>query len=227
MNSIHMFSKIGIINIMLTLALIFFGFKTYGVWKKGEDAVIGNQKTDKAAPHSQKKVAGRKILPESYYQTVIKRDLFSPDRTEFVPDVSESEVESDPPNMPGKKVALYGVVMMDDDVTALVSNPEKKTGEKPTRWVRTGDKLGDVTVVSIQKESILLSDGTQKYRISLYDHAKPQTRPTAPKTEQPTVITIKKEPKPEKPEKPKNEKISNEQHETISTPFGNIKRRKE
>jgi hypothetical protein len=222
-----MFSKIGIINIMLALALIFFGFKIYGVWKKGEVAVIGNQKTGKAAPHSQKRVAGRKNLPESYYKTVAKRDLFSPDRTEFVPDVSESEVESERQKMPGKKITLYGVVMIDDDITALVSNPEKKSGEKPSKWVRTGDRLGDVTVVSIEKDSILLSDGTKNYRISLYDHIKSQIRPAATITEQPTVITIKKEPKPEKPEKPKNEKISNEQHETISTPFGNIKRRKE
>ena len=221
-----MFSKIVIINIMLALVLIFFGFKTYGVWKKGEDVVIGNQKTGKAALHSPKKVAEREILPESYYSAVIERDLFSPERREFLPEVSESEVEADPQKMAGMKIALYGVVMMDDDVTALVSNPDKKTGEKPTRWVRTGDKLGNVTVVSIQKESILLSDGTQKYRISLYDHAKPQTRPTAPKTEKPTVITTKTETKPEKPEKPKNENISNEQYETYSTPFGTMKRRK-
>ena len=212
---------------MLTLALIFFGFKIYGVWKEGEVAVIGNQKTNKAAPHSQKRVAGRKNLPESYYRTIIKRDLFSPDRTEFVPDVSESEVESERQKMPGKKITLYGVVMMDDDVKALVSDPEKKSGAKPSQWVRTGDKLGDVTVVSIEKDSILLSDGTKNYKISLYDHTKPRTRQAAPKTEKPTVITTKTEPKPGKPEKPKNEKVSNEQYEIISTPFGNVKRRKE
>jgi len=221
-----MFSKIVIINIMLALVLIFFGFKTYGVWKKGEDVVIGNQKTSKAALHSPKKVAEREILPESYYSAVIERDLFSPERREFLPEVSESEVEAEPQKMPGKKITVYGVVIVDDDVTALISNPERKSGEKPTRWVRTGDKLGDITVVSIEKASILLSDGIQKYRISLYDHAKPQTRPTAPKTEEPTVITTKTQTKPKEPEKPKDEKISNEQYEIISTPFGKMKRRK-
>lgn len=221
-----MFSKIGIINIVLAFMLIFFGFKTYGVWKKDGDAVIGHQKPGKAVWHSKKRVAGRKIPLESYYSTVIQRDLFSPDRTEFVPDTSESEVEAEPQKMPGKKILLYGVVMMDDDVTALVSNPERKSGEKLTRWVRTGDKLGDVTVVSIQKDSILLSAGAKKYKISLYDHAKPRARRAAPKKRKPTVITTKTKTESKKPEKPKNEKISDEQYEIISTPFGKIKRRK-
>lgn len=229
MNRIRMFLKIGIINILLAFLVIFFVIKTYGVWKT--DKRIPSEKTviEKETPHSEKKVVQRRLLPDSHYKDVVERCLFYPDRCEFKPEVSESEPEVLPEKIPGKKIILYGVVMMEDTATALVSNPEIKTGDTPELWVRTGDHLGDFTVASIQKESILLTDGTKQYKISLYDPSKSKQRSAVVKTAQPTVVRTP--PKPKKsdssgPGKSKPEELSDDQYEIISTPFGKVKRRK-
>ena len=221
-----MFSKIGIINVLLALLFAFFVVKTYGVWKKGDNRTFENQMVEKAEPHSEKKGTKRRLPPDSYYKCVVERCLFSPDRAEFIPEVLESEKEVEPEKVPGRKITLYGVIMMEDYATALVSNPEIKAGDKPELWVRMGDKLGDLKVASIQKESILLTDGTKQYKIPLYDQSRSKQRSTVAKTAKPMVVTTKSKPKKSKPQKPKHEELSNDQYEIISTPFGKIKRRK-
>jgi hypothetical protein len=224
-----MFSKIGIINVLLALLFTFFVIKTYGVWKKGDNRTSENQMVEKAKPHSAKKVTKRRAPPDSYYKAVVKRSLFSPDRAEFIPEVLESEQELEAEKVPGRKIILYGVVLMEDYATALVNNPEIKPGDRPSLWVRAGDRLGIFKVASIQKESILLTDGTKQYKIPLYDESRPKQRSTVAKTAKPTVVTTKSKPKKndsQKPEKPKKEELSNDQYEIISTPFGKIKRRK-
>ena len=229
MNRIRMFSKIGIINILLAFLVTFFVVKTYGVWKTGENITSENQVIEKARPHSEKRVAKRRLLPESYYKAVAEQSLFSTDRAEFIPEVSESEQEVAPEKIPGRKIILYGVVMMKDYATALVSNPEIKPGDKPELWVKTGDHLGTFKVASIQKESILLTDGTKQYKIPLYDQSGPKQRSKVAKTETPTVVTTPSKPKKnksQKPEKPKHKELSDDQYEFVSTPFGKVRRRK-
>jgi type II secretory pathway component PulC len=229
MNRIRMFSRIGIINILLAFLVTFFVIKTYGVWKTNENITFENQVIEKATPHSEKKVSQNRLLPDSYYKAVVEQCLFSPDRAEFIPEVSESEPEVAPEKIPGVNIILYGVVMMEDYATALVSNPEIKPGYKPEVWVRSGDDLGIFKVASIQKESILLTDGTKEYKIPLYDQSRPKQRSAIVKTAKPMVVTTPSKPKKSdspKPGKPKPEELSNDQYEIIRTPFGNIKRRK-
>jgi hypothetical protein len=221
-----MFSKIGIINILLAFLFTFFVIKTYGVWKTGKNITSENIVIEKATPHSEKRVAKTRFLPDSYYKDVVERCLFSPERAEFIPEVLESEPEVAPEKIPGKKIILYGVVMMKDYATALVSNPEIKPGDQPELWVRSGDHLGIFKVASIQKESILLTDGTKQYKIPLYDQSRPKQRSMAPKTATPTVVTINSKLKNKKPQKGKQEELSNDQYEIVNTPFGKIKRRK-
>jgi len=204
----------------------FFVIKTYGVWKTGKNIPSENQVIEKMTPHSEKRVAKTRFLPDSYYKSVVERCLFSPDRAEFIPEVLELEPEVPPEKIPGRKIILYGVVMMKDYATALVSNPEIKPGDKPELWVKSGDHLGNFKVASIQKESILLIDGTKKYRIPLYDQSRPKQRSMAPKTANPTVVTIQSKQNNEKPQKTKPEELSDDQYEIVSTPFGKIKRRK-
>jgi hypothetical protein len=91
MNRIRMFSRIGIINILLAFLVTFFVIKTYGVWKTNENITFENQVIEKATPHSEKKVSQNRLLPDSYYKAVVEQCLFSPDRAEFIPEVSESE----------------------------------------------------------------------------------------------------------------------------------------
>jgi hypothetical protein len=229
MNKIRMFSKIGIINILLACLVVFFVIKTYGVWKtdnyiRSEQSVIEN-----TTPHAEKKVVQKRLLPDSYYKDVVEKCLFSPDRCEFIPEVSESEPEVAPEKIPGRKIVLYGVVMMKGTAMALVSNPEIKTGDPPEIWVKAGDHLGDFNVASIQKESILLADGNKHYKIMLYDQSRLKQRSAVAKTGSPTVVTTPPTPKRNhspKPKKPKHEELSDDQYEIINTPFGKVRRRK-
>jgi hypothetical protein len=224
-----MFSKIGIINILLACLVVFFVIKTYGVWKTDNYIQSERPVIEKTTPHAETKVVQKRLLPDSYYKDVVEQCLFSPDRCEFIPEVSESEPEVLEEKIPGKSIILYGVVMMKDTARALVSNPEIKPGDPSELWVKDGDHLGDFKVAGIQKESILLTDGTKHYKIMLYDQPRSKQRSAVAKTGSPTVVTTPPAPKRNyspKPKKPKPEDLSDDQYEIIDTPFGKIKRRK-
>jgi hypothetical protein len=84
-------------------------------------------------------------------------------------------------------------------------------------------------VASIQKESILLTQGAKQYKIPLYDPSRSRQRSTVVDTAKPTVVTTPSTPikkHPQKPEQPKHEELSDDQYEFVNTPFGKIKRRK-
>jgi hypothetical protein len=244
-----MFSKIGIINVLLAFLFIFFVVKTYGVWKTDNHITSEQQLIEKATSHSEKKVVHRRLLPDSYHKNVVERCLFSPDRCEFISEVSESEPDVLSGKIPGGKIILYGIVMMKDCAMALVSNPDIKPGDEPELWVKTGDGLGTFKVGSILQESILLTDGDNEYKIPLYEPSKSRQRSMVAKTatptvvttstkskendsqkpEAPTVVTTPTKPKKndsQKPETPKPEELSDDQYEIIKTPFGEFKRKK-
>lgn len=218
------------INIALALLFVFFATKTYGIWNRSEDIISKNPVVEKVNPRPAKRVVNRELPPVSYYDAVIKWCLFSPDRAEFIPEVPESAPEAPPEKMPGRKIVLFGVVMMKDEAMALVSNPEMKSGDQPELWVRSGDNLGIFKVTSIYKESILLTDGAKEYRIPLYDPSSPRRHSTAARTAEPLVMTTPSEPPKKdlpKPEKPKQEQLSDDQYEIVSTPFGETRRRRQ
>jgi len=138
-------------------------------------------------------------------------NLFSPQRTEIIPEEINTDNESKKLSAVEQKnikqyfsnLTLYGLVITNDSAEALVSYPVekpvlnsrktaiprntrrniKRLTVKQTQWVKAGDTLGDFKVVSIEPDRVLLKAGEQSYDLLLYDKEKLKKRgPVKPKT---------------------------------------------
>ncbi len=239
-----MIPKVWLINLILALFVVFIGKSAYSVWTQEDrpnPEVRSEKKTRPAVERRQSK--GPAPLMEASYEVIADQNLFSSDRAEYLP--PETITEPELPKLPGKKINLYGVIIMDDTRRALIDNPVRKSGEPRNKWVTVGDTLGDLTVAAIEPESLLLKEGAKKYKIPLYtkkaespsfsgpDTDRSTSSPTVVNTETkkqtsvPKVVssgTGKKRGTPEADVKKEDEGTG----ETIiiDTPFGPVKRRK-
>jgi hypothetical protein len=241
-----MIPRIWLINVILALCVVAAGSSAYSVWVQ-EDPL---RQEDPSKESSMAAVKGsraneRVILRESAYRNIAERTLFSPDRTEYLPEESDSMVEEETSIIQGKKINLYGVIIMDNDRKALIDNPNRKTGEPLKKWVRVGEMFGKVRVVAIESKSVSLAEGAKKYKIHLYTEkvASPSSADPARsrRSSSPTVVNseTKKEPsvrkiissgaeKKKAPSKPDVEKQgeATEDFEIVNTPFGPVKKKR-
>ena len=219
-------SKIWLMNLLLLGIAAFFWGKAYGVWSNGY--VMPEQEV-RAKPVKKSmvttRVGRRRVHPVNYYDVVVKKNLFSPDRSVPEEEVPTEEVIKKMPALP-EKIFLYGVILMDGYETALVSNPGRKPGAKKEVWVKVGDSLGDLKVLDIKKERIVLERKGNPYDVLLYAKNKPRRKTVVSKAAKPKVVTAGKK-KPvaaRKVSKPK--KLPRGSYKVVKTPFGEIKRKK-
>ncbi len=250
------FSKIWLINISLAVCVVFFGIMSFDVWSKGDETIreIPAGK-DPGKPLPGKRIVERTMPPDSNYGIVADKNLFSPNRSEALPEKPKPVAEPGPLKISEKMIFLYGVVLMGDQKKALISNPESGTqaGKKPAKekWVKIGDTMGKFSVAEIGKDRIILADGANKHEILLYDKNKPKRQITvaaAPeKSAAPTVVatgpaaeaaaaaakadaktdakTGGSQPKSATSEEKKASSTSTGEYKIINTPFGPIKKR--
>jgi hypothetical protein len=199
-----MYPKIWLINVLLAALVSFLGVETYKVWSRGEPTRAAVTDAETAKPEPEKRTVKRVAPPESAYEVVAEKNLFSPKRSEPEAELTAAEtpVAVPQPKVPGAKIYLSGVVIADDYKAALVSNAVKKPNEKSERWVREGDSFGGFEVAEIRKDGVILSEGSQKYEIQLYDNSKPRSRQPVKKDENPTVIMTGGDEKASRPAAP-------------------------
>ena len=216
-----MFSKFWLVNILLAAGVVFFAVKTHEVWKHRDMPAETAASPANKDKEGEKRFAKRNLPSESSYKTVVDRNLFADDRSEYLPPEPEPEsepepavVEKEPEPEPepeikpfegfGKKVTLYGVVLFNDYKKALISNPERGRDAPKDIWVAKGDvvmemkKREQTTVVRVEdifEDRILVEDGTSRYEVMLYDKDNPKKRPVIKKTSEPKVVSPKKGPK--------------------------------
>lgn len=235
-----MISKVWMINAILSIVLVICLVNVWDVWHADmqalpEEKSVLNNKDFVAI----KKIQENKIRNESAYESVVDKNLFSSDRAPAttVSGAADPEIKEDV-RISGEKVVLYGVIMIDDYKKALINNPGgRKTGSK-IQWVSEGDKLENLKVQAILEDEILLVDGSDRYRVLLYDPekagksvAKYNSKPE--EAAQPQVISAGEKPKAAerktgKLNKP-TEKVSassDSEYEIVDTPFGKLKRKR-
>lgn len=191
-----MISRIWFFNLLLAAGIAFFGFQTYKVWNSRENAIAAaissKNDNDSIAPT----LLQPNKLPESAYNGITRKNLFSPDRQPYV---EEAAAEVKPPEVKqvkisGEAITLHGVIIMNDYKAALINNPMKKRGDKNTRWIKEGDVLGNFQVASIHQDNVIFKEGNKRLKVLLYDEKKSKDRSTAaaavkPEKVQPTVVT--------------------------------------
>lgn len=238
-------------NAVLLAVVAFLGFETYTLWSGGREVAALEQGSDAPVAETTPKlpVEGSALKRPSTYEAIATENLFSEDRKEFIPEEETppetSEKDSEPPAAPPVKlnrdIVLYGVVIMNDYKTALISNPEKKkekTGNTIT--VKENDTVGGYTVKSIQRDRIQLAAENDLYEVMLFDDKKPPRETlerNLPKPGKPVgngaqtatasgnVIVPQKPAGEAKAEGPSPGQPAGQQEtEYINTPFGKIKR---
>jgi hypothetical protein len=237
------FSKIWLINIVLAFFVVFFGMMSFDVWSKWDETVPEVQ----TAKSSEKPLPGKGIMertvpPDSTYEIVAEKNLFSTNRSEVIP---EKQKKEGPLKISEKMIFLYGVVVMGDRKKALISNPDPgpEAGKRPApkdKWVAVGDTIGTFSVADIRKDRIILADGASNHEILLYDKNKPIRQTiVAEKSAAPTVVATgtgpaaaavatKSDAKPGTEPPPRiaeGKDAPAGEYRIVNTPFGPTKRR--
>lgn len=238
-----MISRIAYINIGLALLVGFFSLKTIQVWQQEplkvhqvESQVEQGDKAREKRVAAGGNAAKERMPPKTEFQEVVGKNLFSSDRMEYAPPAPEAEeVMEDPkPQVDGRMINLFGVVLMDGYEVALINNPDLKSDRK-SLWVKRGDWVGQLKVEQIDTDSVTFSgEGKKKFRVGLYDQSKTRRTIIATPQSQPTVVAAVQEKKPKIESKKEVDLKSNtkkdskvdEQYEMISTPFGMMRRKK-
>jgi len=125
--------KIWLVNGILAAIAAFFSVRAFEVWGDGvkslpEVRAVGRLDA-KPKPLAGKEPFGKAVLPESAYETVVSKNLFSPDRKAFQTEDAGQEDGDDWENSTEgknllerlKEITLYGVVITDDSKAALVA----------------------------------------------------------------------------------------------------------
>lgn len=238
-----MIPKILYINLALALISGFFWVQTYEVWQEDPLANVRVEavKTPQAEGAGRKGVSAgtdtnQRRTPKSAYNDVVEKNLFSETRSRYVPPVAETSAEPEKPKevvvekIDGRRIVLYGVIIMADYKAALINNIAYKTGEKREVWVKPGDRIGQYRVHRVEADSIVLQDDDRKrYRVALYDKDRKKTA-SGRKPEQATEPTVvKAQPAaPKRPAaggrtaKPKQPADGDGDYIITQTPFGPI-----
>lgn len=241
-----MISRMWMINGLLTVALVFGGVGVWDVWRQEPvvtSAVVAKGKARPARPFAGP--AENAILSKADYQEVVDRNLFSPNRTAPAPppspDADDAEPVQEDVRIDGEKVILYGVVVFGDYKAALINNPENRANAPQDKWVREGDRIGNLKVREIREDRVVLADADTSYRVLLYDPDKARKASAvkkSPASSQPKIVSVGEAPAPAKtavkantPPKTQSSSVETRsisedgQYEIIDTPLGQIKRK--
>ncbi len=249
-----MFRKIWLINFVLIIISLTIMLEIYDIWHSNE--VIVSRTSDKHASITpyQKSLKSDGLPPESTYNILVEKNLFSPDRKENFPSPkpepvakpeptknSEPKPEPEPEikrsfKISDTEILLYGVFISNDTRTALINNPLRSEKSHRYIWVSEGDFIAvddsesdDVKISSINNYSIMLSDGSDRYEIIIYNKEKAPSVKEKDKSQNPVVVrTLPEKNKRVVPAQKMEENKEDEEDEflIIKTPMGDVKRRK-
>ena len=148
--------------------------------KKIDDLEVDNniQETESDGKASDTK----NILEDDFYNIVATRNIFSPQRKDWVvkaviPKASELKKKAVPEKKKAfagkpKKFVLHGILIAGDVKKALINNPLKGVRKEKTLYVEEGEDLDGYKVKSIEKDRIKLDWNGEEIVVLLYSGAK-------------------------------------------------------
>jgi len=175
-------SGIWFINVVLAAGVIFFGIKTYQVWFAPEKPITNPKSAQSSSAQPEKRILPKTVPPQTSYQIVAEKTIFSPDRKETVKNAETVQTAKAP-----AKFNLSGIMISGGYKFAFITDAAKP-GTKPRR-VKEGDSLDDLKVSAIQNDRIILANAdNQRQELLLYDTAKVVRREQVPKDAEPIII---------------------------------------
>ncbi|MBU0484143.1 MAG: hypothetical protein KKB30_06480 [Proteobacteria bacterium] len=223
-----LFHKKYILNLLLAVVAVGLATALYQSWNR-EIPPLPAPELQVEDKNLEKQENYVRILPvKDSYRAVTERNLFSPERKEFIvekPIVEEKPVVQKIATISGRAIKLFGIIQLGNQKKALITDPQQ-TGKRNNKWVSVGDQIGNLRVVAISADKLQVIDGNERYDIMLHDEKrKSQGSLPAAKVE-PTVISTGPANPPSASAPPSADQPSSDEFVTINTPFGPIKRRK-
>lgn len=233
-----LFHKKNVIVLLLAVIACSLGFALYVSWNREMPSAA----SDPLGPNDSKALANEKhrkskesIPSMRTFGAVKEKNIFSPDRKEYLPEEEEGQFEEKDVEKDVEKVVkissdrleLYVIVHMGENKKALVFAPGNDKKEK--QWVALGDRLGSLQVVNILPDSVVLQEAGKKYEVKLHDQKRGQRGSSSAKssTAKPQVVSSKKTSGDKRKPKPPSTSGNNAaESNVIHTPFGDIVRKK-
>lgn len=186
-----------VICMLLAAATVFFGYQAFEVWSGDGQPDVKKAVQKPQTPQVNRSGAYRRNQRSTNFEVIARKDLFSADRREILPEKSATAAPVKVAQPPDRRFALFGIVLDSSEKKALVANPDPKSArENAYIWMKVGDKMGDFDVSEIQPEQIFLTQGGQTYTLRLLDH-KPSPRRAGgrkkKKPAEPSTTIIKKQ----------------------------------
>jgi hypothetical protein len=218
--------NVAIINLTLGVVLAFLAFGTVRVWRH-QKAFPEAASSAKARNADQPVITWENSLPsEKAFNTIVEKNLFAQSRSEYVP----VEVEEEPvieevveTKIRGKRVVLYGVLIVKEKKSALITNPERGNDQPKYLWVKEGDKIRNLTVVRIEEDNIVVKDGRDTIRIVLNDEenkAVTRSRSESGSGTANVIVTSTAEDTSAEAPSESASSAAQDEYETVDSPFG-------
>lgn len=171
-----------IINILLSGAVLFFGYQTFEVWFAKEKQEVDEPVQQTLEPQAVRRVPYLRVPVFRTYEVISQKNLFSSDRREELPETPATSSPVKAPKVLDQRFVLFGVVINSNEKKALVYNLNKKSAsEKEYIWVKVGDKIGDLNVSEITPDQVIVSSGGSTHTVRLSERSNPQKRSTVRK----------------------------------------------
>jgi hypothetical protein len=127
--------------------------------------------------------------PTESVQSVIEKNIFSPERKDFPPASPVSGNPVKPKVRP--QITLYGITLSGEyqSVSLIQSGRSLKKGERELMTVKAGEKIGDYKVAKISADRILLESEGDQFEVLLYDPKIPKRRMEVRTEAKPASVT--------------------------------------
>ncbi len=181
--------RYGVVNVLLAFIIFLLIFKNDEIWTtprmapKKEGVKKGEFPAAESLPALP--VAEGSPIRESL-MVIAEKNIFHPDRKEF--DLPAA-VPAKPAARPS--IQLFGVLISNDLKTVSIANPGKPLpkGERETKTMKIGDRVGDYQLTQIMADRIILEAPGDTYEVLLYDPKLPKKRVVVKTPSKPAEVT--------------------------------------
>jgi hypothetical protein len=146
------------------------------------------------------------------YAIISEKNLFRPDRTEWVIDKPDTKMMDKKIDI--DKLSLYGTIIIGDKKSALIHDKKAKKKDKKSELYSLGDYIGGYVLAAIDEKRVVLDYYGEKETLYLHEGKEP------PKDIPPPPPPPEKKPKPKTAIKKVKEKDKNKMKKSLAA--GNI-----
>lgn len=181
--------RYGVVNVLLAFIIFLLIFKNDEIWTtpRMDSKKEGAKKSEFPAAESLPAlpVAEGSPIRESL-MVIAEKNIFHPDRKEF--DLPAA-VPAKPAARPS--IQLFGVLISNDLKAVSIANPSKPLpkGERETKMMKIGDRVGDYQLTQIMADRIILEAPGDTYEVLLYDPKSPKKRVVVKTPSKPAEVT--------------------------------------